>query len=388
MIAHLDMDAFFASVEQLDNPELAGKPVIIGGEIRGVVATASYEARVYGIHSAMPMATARRLCPHGIFMRGHGSRYRELSAKIMQRLRKFAPVVQPASIDEAYLDCGGTDAIYGSWEELARNIQAEVAAVTGGLTCSIGIAPVKFIAKICSDINKPNGFFILRPGEVDNFLMPLAIDKLPGVGRHMAARLRSFGITKVGELRELSREFLVARFGKWGLRLHERSHGIDLRTVHENDPAKSESAERTLEKDVLDREILRNVLLEQAERVGNRMRRQGSSGRTITLKLKFSDFTIITRAQTLGHRTNATRAIHEAACALLARETLPMPVRLIGLGVSGFAEKAASLPLPGLGSSEASAERNSRLDQALDSIWAKFGKKSIQRASGLCSRNL
>lgn len=381
MILHLDMDAFFASVEQMDNPDLRGKPVIIGGDVRGVVATASYEARVYGIHSAMPVATARKLCPQGVFMRGRGWRYTEISQKVMASLHKFSPIVQAASIDEAYLDCGGMGNLERSWEELACAIQAEVGRATGGLTCSIGIAPVKFLAKICSDLNKPAGYFILRPHEVDDFLAGLPVGKLPGVGKRMAASLKAFGINRVRELRGLSREFLVARFGKCGLALYERSHGIDPRPVHENLPAKSESAEGTFAADLQDREKLRAALLAHAEKVGNRLRRHGYAGRTITLKIKFSDFRIITRSQTLARRTSSTRAIYMAGCELLEREPLPKPVRLIGIGVSGFEERAQPLTLPGCGERE--SEKDARLDQTLDAIWARFGRRTIQRASAL-----
>ena len=183
MILHLDMDAFFAAVEQMDNPELRGKPVIIGGGLRGVVSTASYEARVFGVHSAMPIVTARRLCPQGIFVHGRRHRYSELSRAIMAALGDFSPLVEPASIDEAYLDATGLTRLFGPLEELIARIKSRVAEVTGGLTCSVGAAPVKFLAKICSDVNKPDGVFILRPEDVDDFLLPLEVGRLPNAGR-------------------------------------------------------------------------------------------------------------------------------------------------------------------------------------------------------------
>lgn len=347
MILHLDMDAFFASVEQLDNPDLRGRPVIIGGGQRGVVSTASYEARVYGIHSAMPAATARKLCPHGIFLHGRYQRYSELSSRVMACLRNFAPIVQVASIDEAYIDISGLRYIYVSPYAAAIAIKKSVAAATGGLTCSVGIAPVKYLAKICSDVNKPDGVFILYQSQIEDFLHDLPVEKLPGVGKNMSASLHSFGISTVGQLARLSREFLLERYGKWGGDLYERAHGIDGRTVHENAPAKSESAERTFARDITDRNILREALLTHAERVGARLRKNGAAGRTICLKIKFADFHVITRSRTIAVQTHATRTIYEIGCALLDVEPLPQPVRLIGLGVTGFDFKPAQLWLPG-----------------------------------------
>lgn len=347
MILHLDMDAFFASVEQMDNPALRGKPVIIGGEQRGVVSTASYEARVYGIHSAMPAVTARKLCPHGIFLHGNYHRYSELSARVMTCLKEFAPIVQAASIDEAYIDITHLRSLYPSPHSAAIAIKKRVAKVTGGLTCSVGIAPVKYLAKICSDINKPDGIFILYQSQIEDFLRPLPVEKLPGVGKSMSASLHSFGIATVGDLTRLSRQFLLERYGKWGNELYNRAHGIDQRVVHENEPPKSESAERTFQSDISDRKILREALHAHAERVSARLRKNGCAGRTICLKIKFADFQVITRSRTLPMRANASQTIYETGAALLDVEPLPKPVRLIGLGVSGFDFKPVQLWLPG-----------------------------------------
>lgn len=392
MILHLDMDAFFASVEQMDDPSLRGKPLIIGGGDRGVVATASYEARVYGIHSAMPIAIARKLCPHGVFMRGHGARYSEISKKIMACLHNFSPLVQQASIDEAYMDATGLERLFGSPENLARAVKKRVAEASGGLGCSIGIAPVKFLAKICSDQNKPNGIFILRPHEADEFLLSLKVDKLPGVGSAMSASLRAFGISTVAQLRSLSREFLGQKYGKWGLALHDRAHGLDPRSVHENPPAKSESAELTFQKDVFDGDILEAALWEHAVRLGRRLRNHGEAGRLITLKIKFSNFRTITRSRSLEFKTNSTQAIFDAAKALLKAQKLPLPIRLIGLGVSGFGESPEQLFLPGMdkfakyhsklgnvaaGPYPEEENRRLRLDMAMDAIKARFGENSI-----------
>lgn len=380
MILHLDMDAFFASVEQLDNPDLVGKPVIIGGEARGVVATASYEARVYGIHSAMPIAVARRLCPHGIFMKGHGSRYSEISHLIMGCLQEFSPVVQCASIDEAYLDLGHTQ----NYEAFARNIKKRIFDITGGLTCSIGIAPVKFLAKICSDLRKPDGIYILEADGVDDFLLPMRVEKLPGVGKSMCESLHKFGIYTIAQLRKLGLEYLETRYGKWGRTLYERARGRDSRCVHPNAPAKSESAERTFAEDVIDRGILRNALLAHAERVSARLRKQAISGRTVTLKIKFSDFGIISRSITLEIPTNSTTTIYNAGCSLLAAVKLRKPVRLIGLGIAGFDQRTFQPRLPGLEREKPEALlKAARLDTAVDLLTSKFGKGIVTRASAL-----
>lgn len=379
MILHLDMDAFFASVEQMDNPDLRGKPVIIGGRTRGVVATASYEARVYGIHSSMPMATARRLCPDGIFIRARGARYSEISHAILGALHDFSPIVEAASIDEAYLDITGSSALFGSLPNLAQKLSANVASASGGLTCSIGIAPVKFLAKICSDVRKPGGMFILEPEAVADFLAGLPIERLPGVGTHMAASLRGIGIKTVGQLRELSREFMAERYGKWGATLHDRSNGIDPRPVHVNLPAKSESAECTFPEDLIDKEVLSRALLAHAEKVSARLRRNGLAGRTITLKLKYADFSQITRSRTMPFHTSATSEIYGQARALLLAENLRGPVRLIGVGLSGFDQKASPLLLPGL-KKETACER---VDEAVDAIRSRYGREVIQRGAAM-----
>ncbi|MBD5641757.1 MAG: DNA polymerase IV [Desulfovibrio sp.] len=379
---HLDMDAFFASVEQMDNPDLRGKPVIIGGRTRGVVATASYEARSYGIHSAMPMATARRLCPHGEFVRARGARYSEISRAIFVALNDFSPLVEAASIDEAYLDVSGSLGLYGSFQNLAECLAGCVARASGGLTCSIGIAPVKFLAKICSEVRKPGGVFILEAGAVADFLGALPIERLPGVGKRMAASLHGIGIRTTRELRELSRDFLVERYGKWGGVLHDRGNGIDPRPVHVNLPAKSESVESTFPVDIIDREQLCKALLAHSEKLGSRLRRKGLEGRTITLKIKYADFSQITRSHTISFHTHSTSVIYANARALLLVEPLRGPVRLVGVGVSGFDRKGCPLLLPGLQKETASEQ----IDKAVDLICARYGRGAIQRGAAF-SRN-
>lgn len=348
MILHLDMDAFFASVEQLDHPEYRGKPVIVGGGERGVVAAASYEARAFGVRSALPIAIARKLCPQAVFLRGNFSRYRELSSVAMNRLREFTPLVQPASIDEAYADISHLEKTGEEPEEIAKNVQNAVRLATGGLTCSVGVAPIKFLAKICSDYNKPNGVFVLRPEKMDAFLRSLDVDIIPGVGKRMSASLRAFGVSTVAGLRELSREFLATRYGKFGAVLYERARGVDPRPVRENPPQKSEGSERTFPRDVYDLEELKRELRGRAERVGASLKKRGERGRVITLKIKYANFRQITRARSLRDRTDSADIIYDAARRLLEQTPLPLAVRLIGVCVSGFEKRSEQYYLPGI----------------------------------------
>lgn len=344
---HLDMDAFFASVEQLDNPHLRGKPVIVGQGQRGVVATASYEARVFGVHSAMPVSTARKLCPQGIYLKGRYARYSELSKKIMDALGDFSPVVQKASIDEAYLDLSGRADSYESAMHTALLVKNRVRELTGGLTCSVGIAPVKFLAKICSDINKPDGMFVLDHGDVDAFLLLLPVSRLPGVGKSMSASLAAIGIVTIEQLRRLSRDFLLAKYGKWGGILHDRAYGLDPRIVHENLPPKSESSENTFSQDTMDQSSLLASLQHHAERVSASLAKRDLKGRTVTLKIKFNNFRQITRSKTLSVRICDASIIYAHAKEMLLGADISLPVRLLGICVSGFDKRAEQLFLPG-----------------------------------------
>ncbi len=386
MIIHIDMDAFFASVEQMDNPDLRGRPVIVGGSSdRGVVSTCSYEARAFGVHSAMPMVVARRLCPQAVIVRGRYQRYAELSHAIMSALKDFSPLVEPASVDEAYMDATGLERLFGPLEELVTGIKTRVVDVTGGLTCSVGAAPVKFLAKICSDVNKPDGMFILRQENMDAFLCALPVGMIPGVGKRTVQSLQDLGVRTVAQLRRFSPDFMERRFGKWGLALYERAQGRDSRKVETEREAKSESAECTFAEDTRDRDFLQRMLMAHAERVGSSLRRHGYRGRTITLKVKFCDFRQITRSRTLEEAVSATETIFETGCRLLAELPLPQPVRLIGLGVSGFDAPPGQLFLPGTGKAagqkldpQVEAKRQ-KLDAALDSLREKFGKQAVQR---------
>ncbi len=374
LILHVDMDAFFAAVEQLDHPELRGKPVIVGGGDRGVVSACSYEARAYGVRSAMPIGQARRLCPHGCFVPGSRGRYSEISRQVMAVLEGFSPLVEQASIDEAYLDISGQERLFGPPEALGARLKAEVKAATG-LNCSVGIAPVKFLAKIASDYRKPDGLFILRPEEVHGFLQTLPVVRIPGVGGKAGSRLAELGVHTAGDVLRYPESFWLRRFGKWGAMLHERAQGIDPREVETDYEAKSESAENTFRQDTDDREELKRWLLRQAEEVGRRLRRDGHKGRTVTLKLKFQDFTSITRSKTLSAPTCATRVLFATAAALLDAEPLPRKLRLIGLGVSNFGSGPVRLSLL----PEQGVLQEDPLDKALDAIREKHGRESLVR---------
>ena len=376
-ILHLDMDAFFASVEQLDDPSLRGKPVIVGGLTRGVVSTASYEARVFGVRSAMPMTEARKRCPHAVFLRGNRARYGEKSREVMNILREFSPLVEPAGIDEAYLDLSGLERIFGPIPELARRIRDEVASRTL-LSCSVGLAPVKFLAKIASDLNKPAGVSILAHAEMPEFLQTLPVRKIPGVGKRMLAELETLGVSTAGDVQRLPLALLQRKLGKAGEALFERAHGRDNRPVEPYSDPKSESAETTFAHDTLDREFLNAQLFRQAERVGASLRRHGLAGRTVTLKAKYADFTQVTRSRTLKEPINATRRIHEIAVALLEELSPRKPLRLIGVGVSHFdggeGRQLSLLPQP----DEARNKREAALDAVMDDVRGKFGTKAVQ----------
>lgn len=384
---HLDMDAFFASVEQLDHPEWRGKPVIVGGSgDRGVVCAASYEARKFGVHSAMPIVQARKLCPHGIYTGNSRERYVELSRKVMHVLYSYSPVIEKASIDEAYIDATGTDHLFGSPVEMAQEMKQKIHDSVG-LTCSIGIAPVKFLAKIASDYNKPNGLYALFEKDVPAFLQELPVRKIPGVGKKFVVKLDKLGVSTCGQVLEYSLDFWERRFGKSGIALWERAQGIDPREVETSTEAKSESAENTLHKDTLDKALLKKWLMRHADRVGQNQRKYGLKGRTITLKLKYSDFQSLTRSKTLPDPTNTTDVIYQVAADLLDGIDLVRPVRLIGLGLSNYnttgVEQMNMLDHMTHKCSGVvrATEQQQKLDKALDAVRSKFGNKAICRGS-------
>lgn len=377
---HVDMDAFYASIEQQDHPELRGKPIIVGGRgPRGVVSAASYEIRPFGVHSAMSIAQALHHCPHAIVVPVRMARYVEVSRLIMDVLHRYSPLVEQASVDEAYLDATGLERLFGPVEDMAQNIKRDIAETTGGLTCSIGLAPVKFLAKIASDLHKPDGLSILYPQTVERFLHTLPVERIPGVGKSMVAALQALGVETAGDVGRYPHSFWERRFGKAGISLHERSQGIDRREVEPFTPPKSESAETTFDEDTRDVAFLKNWLFRHADRVGRSLRKQKLQGRVITLKIKYADFRIITRRITLGAPTCATQTIYETACSLLEHTPLEAKVRLIGVGVSGFDNHPHQLPLPLAAMAPEHDKRRTKLDRVLDQLEGKFGKEAIMR---------
>ena len=377
---HMDMDAFFASIEQLDDPSLKGRPVVVGGGHRGVVSTCSYEARRYGVHSAMSIGEARRLCPHAVYLRPRMSRYAEMSARVRETIGHFSPLVEMASVDEAYLDATGLERLFGSVDEMGWQLKRAVREATGGLTCSVGIAPVKFLAKIASEQRKPDGLFLLAPEDVHPFLESLPVRDVPGVGRHFAAALTSLGVKTCGDVRHYGEEFWKRRFGKAGIGLWARAGGVDPRPVVPWTPPKSESAEVTLDEDVRDKELLYTWLMRHAERVGTRLRRSGLAGRTVTVKIKYADFRQITRQVTLPGRISSTEAIYETARGILDSVELAGAVRLVGVGVSGFDAgppvRLSLLPEPEPVRDE---RRRGRLDTAVDTLRERYGRDAVMR---------
>ncbi|MBU1238343.1 DNA polymerase IV [Myxococcota bacterium] len=376
-ILHLDMDAFYASVEQSDDPSLKGKPVIIGQGERGVVSAASYEARAFGVKSAIPVLTARKLCPGGIFLKGRMARYSEVSREIMDILQRYSPVVEQASIDEAYMDITGLQGLLGPPQAIARDLKAEILDTTG-LNCSIGIAPCKYLAKIVSDWNKPDGLYILTPMDVPDFMMQLPIARMPGVGTKFQEELSSLGVRYAGDVLAHSGAWWEERCGKRGAFLHQHARGIDESPVTPNREAKSTSCENTFEEDVSDRHVLKRWLLAQAERIGAELREMGVEAKTITLKCKFSDFRQITRSHTLGEATCSTNTIYTTATRLLASVKLTKPLRLIGLGASNLSHSHRQLGL-----FESMAKQEGTLDRALDSLRKKHGKAIVRRGPAL-----
>jgi DNA polymerase-4 len=339
-ILHVDMDAFFASVEQRDFPELKGKPVVVGGNRshRGVVAAASYEARRYGIHSAMSMARAIRLCPQLHRQSHRMSVYQEESSKIREIFSRFADKVQPLSIDEAFLDVTRQSAQSGiTATRLAFQLKQEIHQLTG-LTASAGVAPNKFLAKVASDMDKPDGLTVVQPHEVQQFLDPLPVKKIWGIGPATAQKFYRLGISTIGELRCLSLEELVKEFGKAGLHYHQLSRGIDERPVQAGGRAKSLSTESTFSQDVRDPLVLREQIERQSEELARRLERAGLLAATVVLKLRYSDFQTVTRSRTASlHRDR--ELIQGLALDLLERtEYGQRAVRLLGVGVSGLTE--------------------------------------------------
>jgi DNA polymerase-4 len=377
-IIHLDMDAFYPAVEVLDNPELKGKPVIVGGsKKRGVVASASYEARKFGVHSAQPIAKAIRLCPRGIFLPVRMSRYKEVSEQIFKIFYHFTPLVEPLSIDEAFLDVTGSTRLFGNPVDIAKKIKQMVFNKTG-LTVSAGVAPSKFVAKIASDMEKPDGLTVVPPDRIREFLDPLPIKKMWGVGKVTQKALAGLNIRTFKELSQMPVKVLEKKFGKHGIKMHQLSMGIDEREVMPEHDVKSIGHEETFMRDIIDANEAKKELLSLANRVSRRMRRNSVAGRTITLKVKYSDFVQITRSKTLPKSTEDSREIYSIACSLLEKtEVGKRPVRLLGISLSQLCFFGQENQFTLFEQNETSRKRKD-LNKALDSLHEKHGEKSIR----------
>lgn len=374
-IIHIDMDAFYASVEQRDNPELLGKPVIIGGPgRRGVVSAASYEARRFGVHSAMPIAEAKRRCPQGIFLPGNHRKYHQVSQAIRAIFYDFTPLVEPLSLDEAFLDVTGMDWLYDHPTTIARQIKARIANELS-LTASAGVAPNKFLAKLASDLEKPNGLVIINPGEEAKILENLPISRLWGIGEKTAQLLREYNIQIIGQLARTDPAMLEKRLGKWAWDAHRLARGEDDRPVIPESAPKSLGNEITFELDLTCREEIKTYLLALSEQVGHRLRYSGYCGRTISIKLRFIPFDTITRSQTLDNPTNLSEILYETACQILERTELRNPVRLVGLTVSQLqAGEDSQLSL-----FSAQDDKRRAVTKAVDGLKNKFGSSIITR---------
>ncbi|HWZ82094.1 MAG TPA: DNA polymerase IV [Terriglobales bacterium] len=385
-IFHVDMDAFFVSVEELYDPSLKGKPVVVGGQRdeRGVVSAASYAARKFGVHSAMPLRTAAKLCPRAIFVNGHPERYREYSGRVYEVLCRFSPQVEMASVDEAYLDMTGTERLHGLPLRSAHRLHDAMKATTQ-LNCSIGIGTSRLIAKVGSAKAKPNGVFWVLPSREAKFLAPLDVRDIPGVGKVMEQKLHDMGIDRVGDLARLEERDLEQRFGKWGLALAGKARGEDAggwfdTEVGEDSDPKSISHEHTYNDDTAQLDRIQSTLMRLSEMVGRRLREGGYSARTIQLKFRYSDFTTFTRAHSLDQPTQLDTEIYEEVQRLFLNNwKRGRPIRLLGVQASHFEAGGSQLDLL----EPTRDERWKKVLAAADHLRDKFGESTIGLATGM-----
>jgi nucleotidyltransferase/DNA polymerase involved in DNA repair len=394
VIIHVDMDAFFAAIEQRDRPQLQGRPVVVGadpkaGEGRGVVSTCSYEARRYGIHSAQPISQAYRLCPDGVYLPVDGEKYSRESRRVREILSGFTPQIQPISIDEAFLDVTGSLRLFGGKRPLAERIRRRIEEETG-LTASLGVAPNKLVAKIASDLDKPRGLVIVEPDRVEQFLRPLEVRRLPGVGPRMQQSLREMGVRTIGDLARLGEDELRERLGEWGADLHRKALGRDESPVERGDEAKSVGHEHTFAEDTADRDELLRMLMRLCEKTARRARKAGLRGRTVTTKVRFGDFTTLTRQQTLPEPVAEAGELYAAALEnLAAAEVGERKVRLIGVSISGFGEEGEGLRQTALFPEPSPAVKETlahRIARAEDAVKDRFGEEAIRRGASLPNR--
>ena len=381
-ILHVDLDAFFAAVEQRDRPELRGKPVIVGGggpNQRGVVSAASYEARKFGVHSAMPLRTAGRLCPNGVFLPVDGAKYQAVSREVMTILRRYTPLVEPISIDEAFLDVTGSRKLFGDGETIGRLVKKAIHEEVG-LTASVGVARTKLVAKIASDLRKPDGLVVVKPGDEEAFLRPLPISRLWGVGAKSAAALSEYGVRTIGDLAALPPDLLVRRFGKHGASLGDRARGLDADPVGNRDAAKSVGHEHTFDVDTSDRDVIERTILAMSEGVAGRLRDSHVRASTVTVKIRDTSFRTITRQRTLSEPTDLTEPIFRTALELARPEVRGLKIRLLGVTASGLGERDQ------LSLFEADDPRRRRVTEAADTVRHRFGERAITRARLVGSR--
>ncbi|MEQ1891406.1 MAG: DNA polymerase IV [Planctomycetota bacterium] len=393
-ILHVDMDAFYASVELRDRPELRGRPVAVGGQPgkRGVIAAASYESRKYGVRSAMPSSQAVRLCPELVILPADFDKYTGVSQEIMTIFQRYTPLVEPLSLDEAFLDVEGSERLFGDASEIGRRIKADILRETG-LTASVGIAPSKFIAKLASELSKPDGFKVILPEDVRATLDPLPVSKVFGVGPRTAMRLESLGVTTISQLASRPREEVMKDFGASGAWIHDLAHGIDPRRVNPRREEKSHGLERTFEQDIADREELSLLLYEFCEEVSHELRHRGLRGRTVTLKARYWNFKTITRSQTVDLPINLGKRLYGVARELFDKVP-PGPLRLLGVSVSGLSDVRQPVQQGLFGPLEAEkplAPADQKLAQAtaaVDKLRARFGAGTVVPGSLLSRASL
>ena len=377
-IIHIDMDCFFAAVEVKDNPDLAGKPVIVGAlpGTRGVVAACSYEARRFGVHSAMPISKAYKLCPGGVYLLPRGNRYVEESERIHDIFRRFTPLVESVSLDEAFLDVSGSHLLFGTSVEIGRAIKRLISEETG-LVASVGVSPSKFVAKIASDLEKPDGFVVVNEDEVLDFLAPLDARKMWGVGKATWKILEKLGLRTIGDIRAYPADELERLLGKSGRHFHDLSLGIDDRAVVPETDRKQVGAEHTFDRDTADMAEVERTLLALSDKVAARLVRKGARGRTVTLKLRDETFRTVTRARTLEEPVMSGEDIYREARILFRAENLGgRKIRLIGVSVSGFDTDAQMSLFDG-----PEPHRKDKVEEVIARVRGKFGKAAITRAA-------
>lgn len=381
MILHIDMDAFFAAIEQRDNPELKGVPVIISRDHkRGVVATASYEARKFGIHSAMPVFMAKQRCGNLTIVPGNMKKYKAVSLSVMEILSSFSPLLEQVSIDEAYLDISGCERLFGTPEEIGMSIKKKIKDRLV-LTCSIGIAPVRFLAKIASDMQKPDGLTLIKKSEMNDFIKNLAIEKVPGVGKRAMDQMVLLKIETLSDIKKYSLSILTQKFGSMGKRLFELANGVDSTGITKHAVRKSISSETTLTEDISDFETIKQIILDRSQTVGRQLRKKNSFCSIIFIKIKFADFTQITRQKKINHPVSSSNAIFNNAVSLFKKIQLKKKIRLIGVGVSALKDKHSPVQLLLTTTENKQQKQWDHVDSAMDRISEKYGSTMVTKAT-------